>query len=198
HPPAIPQLLLLPPNLARTIAETGGYAYGMSDRGVWVHLYGSNVLDTRLAGGARLRGHGETYRHPQDIMWWSKGGVLHGRSPARIAFLRKVLEEGPAEGLEPIDKWQDLRTAGKRGEYYLVYLGKDKPAEWVFELPRAGLNDPLTFQIELLDTWEMTVTPVSGVFRAEPQGRYVYTCPSNPRVKLPGKPYLALRIRKVP
>jgi DUF1680 family protein len=40
-----------PPNLARTVAEVGGYAYGRSDRGVWVHLYGGNVLDTELAGG---------------------------------------------------------------------------------------------------------------------------------------------------
>ena len=28
-------------------------------------------------------GHGETYKHPDDILWWSKGGVLHGQSPAR-------------------------------------------------------------------------------------------------------------------
>ena len=29
-------------------------------------------------------GHGETYKHPKDILWWSKGGVLHGQSPKRI------------------------------------------------------------------------------------------------------------------
>jgi len=30
-------------------------------------------------------GHGETYVHPDDILWWSKGGVLHGESPAPSA-----------------------------------------------------------------------------------------------------------------
>ncbi|HEX6963327.1 MAG TPA: DUF5060 domain-containing protein, partial [Lacipirellula sp.] len=35
-------------------------------------------------------GHGECYLHPEDILWWSKGGVLHGESPQRIAFLRDV------------------------------------------------------------------------------------------------------------
>lgn len=25
--------------------------------------------------------HGETYLHPKDILWWSKGGELHGQSP---------------------------------------------------------------------------------------------------------------------
>ncbi|HEY1379157.1 MAG TPA: beta-L-arabinofuranosidase domain-containing protein, partial [Gemmataceae bacterium] len=43
-----------PPNLARTIAESAGYAYGKSDRGVWVHLYGASELTTDLPGGGRL------------------------------------------------------------------------------------------------------------------------------------------------
>jgi hypothetical protein len=141
-------------------------------------------------------GHGETYRHPKDLLWWSKGGVLRGQSPARIAFLRKVLEEGPPEGLEPIDKWQDERTAGQKGAYYLVYFGKERPTAWTFALPAAGLKEPLRLRLEVLDTWGMTVTPVKGVFEARPQGRYRYTCPKNPVVRLPGKPYLALRMRK--
>lgn len=40
-----------PPNLARTIAGLSGWAYGKSAGALWVHLYGSNTLDTRLAGG---------------------------------------------------------------------------------------------------------------------------------------------------
>jgi hypothetical protein len=142
--------------------------------------------------------HGETYRHPQDILWWTKGGVLHGQSPPRIAFLRKVLEEGPAEGLELIDKWQNHRTAGKKGEYYLVYFGKEKPREWAFELPRAGLQEPLRLGVEVLDTWDMTVTPLPGIFEMRPVGKYLYTCVNRPKLELPGKPYLALRMRKVP
>jgi DUF1680 family protein len=43
-----------PPNLVRTIAEVGSYAYGQADDKVWVHLYGGNTLDTRLADGSRL------------------------------------------------------------------------------------------------------------------------------------------------
>ena len=29
-------------------------------------------------------GHGETYLNEKDILWWSKGGVLHGESPKQI------------------------------------------------------------------------------------------------------------------
>ena len=30
-------------------------------------------------------GHGDTFLHPQDILWWARGGVLHGQSAARLA-----------------------------------------------------------------------------------------------------------------
>lgn len=139
-------------------------------------------------------GHGETYRDPNDILWWSKGGVLHGQSPARIAFLREVLEDGPKEGLEPIDKWQDDYVAGKAGEYYLLYLGKAAPTQWSFELPRGGLKDGMTFRAEILDTWNMTVSPVDGTFTVKAISPYRYSAGRS--IALPGKPYLALRIRR--
>jgi len=44
-----------PPNTARTIAEVGAYAYGLSNDGVWINLYGSNVLDTHLPNGEAIR-----------------------------------------------------------------------------------------------------------------------------------------------
>jgi Domain of unknown function (DUF5060)/Domain of unknown function (DUF5605)/Protein of unknown function (DUF4038) len=143
-------------------------------------------------------GHGETYTHPQDIIWWSKGGVLHGQSPARIAFLRKILEEGPAEGLEPIDKWQDQPVAGKKGEYYLFYFGKERPASWTFQLPRAGYDFPAKtkFKVEVLDTWDMTITPVEGTFEIKSKDNYFYTS-DHPPIELPGKPYIGLRVRRV-
>ena len=44
-----------PPNVVRTIAEVGGYAYGRSDGTIWVNLYGSSTLDTTVAEGSRIR-----------------------------------------------------------------------------------------------------------------------------------------------
>jgi hypothetical protein len=126
-------------------------------------------------------GHGETYKHPQDILWWSKGGVLHGESPARIAFLKKVLEDSPAGGLDPIEKpWAGEFFAGKDGEYYLGYFGAEKPAKWTLELPQGA-----KFRAEIIDTWEMTVAPVPAALEGTAD------------VDLPGKPYMALRVRRV-
>jgi hypothetical protein len=143
-------------------------------------------------------GHGETYYRPDEVLWWSKGGVLRGQSPPRIAFFREVLEQGPRAGLEPIDKWQEPRVAGRPGEYYLVYLGREAPGSWEVVLPNKGLTAPLTVKAEVLDTWAMTVTPVDGVFRLKPRGAYSYACEERPKIDLPGKPYQAIRLRKVP
>jgi DUF1680 family protein len=39
-----------PPNVVRTLAEIGGYAYGKSSNAVWVNLYGGSTLATTLDG----------------------------------------------------------------------------------------------------------------------------------------------------
>lgn len=40
--------------------------------------------------------HGETFLSEDDILWWSKGGELKGESPARIDFLRSIVESLPS------------------------------------------------------------------------------------------------------
>lgn len=124
-------------------------------------------------------GHGETYLHPEDVLWWSKGGVLHGTSPKRIAFLRRIVEEAPVE-LNPLDTgWENAGCAGKEGEYYLWYFDIHRPGYRWFDLPKGK-----TFRVEVIDTWNMTIEPVKGTF----SGR----C----RIELPGKPYVAVRITR--
>ncbi len=142
-------------------------------------------------------GHGETYQHPDNIIWWARGGPLHGQSPARLKFLRQVMEQGPATGIDPIDKWQDHKTAGKAGHYYLVYFGHEKPTDWTFELPRPELAAGMQFKVEILDTWNMTVTPVEGSFKIVTDAVYRYRAEGHPSIKLPGKPFIALRITRL-
>jgi hypothetical protein len=147
-------------------------------------------------------GHGETYKSDDQILWWSKGGVLKGQSPARLAFLKKVLDDSPAEGIEPIDKWQNPNIGGQPGKYYLIYLGKQTPTNWTFEIPKPPLGklqsaDGLKFTVEVLDTWNMTVTPVPGEFTLKKKDNYTYADKDGRNVSLPGKPYLAIRIKRV-
>jgi hypothetical protein len=151
-------------------------------------------------------GHGECYLHPSDILWWSKGGVLRGQSPPRIAFLRDILAMAPAEGIEPIDKWQVPNVAGKPGEYYLVYFGAAAPRSWKFKLPRRSrdeatseLSGGMRFHVDVLDTWNMTITPIDKPFTLrQPAGSdYTATDIDDSTIDLPQNPWIALRITRV-
>ena len=132
-------------------------------------------------------GHGETYLHPEDILWWSKGGVLHGNSPARIAFYRRVLKETPLHEFTPaplmsiLNGWHRYARLGKEDACYLVYFGASQPGRALGKLPAEH-----AYLIEIIDTWDMTVTLLEKTFRGE------FT------LELPGKPYIALRIRQAP
>lgn len=48
--PGAPNCYCCPPNVTRTVAELGGWAYGWSNRTLWVNLYGGNTLRARLPG----------------------------------------------------------------------------------------------------------------------------------------------------
>lgn len=56
--------------------------------------------------------HGETYLDDNDVLWWAKGGKLHGESPDRIAFLRNLMEELPGN-LESVPGHWDHISAEK-------------------------------------------------------------------------------------
>jgi DUF1680 family protein len=72
-----------PPNVARTIAEVGGYAYGKSDNTIWVNLYGSNSLDTELANGSRVRLEQRT-----EYPWGGKVYITIAECPAEPMELK--------------------------------------------------------------------------------------------------------------
>src|SRR3954453_13043135 len=107
-------------------------------------------------------GHGEIFMRPDRQTWLSKGGVLRGQSPQRIAFLKQILATAPPGGIDPIDQYYETHIGGKAGEYYLIYFGVEKPSEWPFELPREALSDGMKFRVDVIDTWNMTVTPVDS------------------------------------
>ena len=71
-----------PPNVVRTIAEIGSYAYGKSDDKVWVHLYGSNTLDTEMTDGSRLKLSQET-----DYPWDGRVKITIVAAPERPCTL---------------------------------------------------------------------------------------------------------------
>jgi len=134
-------------------------------------------------------GHGETYvtenpvklpNESSDILWWSKGGILRGESPERIKFLRGIINDAPAEMRPiPLFTWMPFSCIGIPYEYYLGYLNDAQPRSIVIDLPKDA-----TYQVEVIDTWDMTITPLQKKF----SGRSL--------IELPAKPYIAIRIKK--
>jgi len=154
---------------------------------------------TMLRGG--YAGHGETFMHPDDILWWAKGGVLYGEAWKRIGFLRELMEEDCRTGLTPIAReanWPWSRVSGASdGDVTYVYLGEHQPVIWSPGLPQV----PGDYDVDIIDTWEMTVTPATLVDAPanHPTRHGASLRPRRPdaafAVELPGKPHLAIRVR---
>jgi hypothetical protein len=73
---------------------------------------------------------------------------------------------------------------------------------WKFALPRDppeknALVEGMKFRVDVLDTWNMTVTPVEGTFTTGKLDVATFRDVNGGSVKLPGKPYIALRIERV-
>ncbi len=160
---------------------------GDIDQG-WGNISGEEMIrrfwEATVRGG--YAGHGETYMHPEDILWWSHGGELHGTSGPRLKFLAKYAETLPAGGLKYEPMYWDAPAAVPEEEFnsdapslMLFYFGFNRPRFRVIRLPEGT-----KYTAELIDTWNMTVE-TSGPF----EGSF--------RLEMPGHPFMAVCLRRV-
>lgn len=137
-----------------------------------VRRFWQDVLD-----GAYVT-HGETYWNEDEILFWSKGGRLAGESPARIAFLARIVAESPTGRLDPIKRRLMPARAGVADRYEVQYLGVSQPRSVNVLIPTG-----MKAYIDVIDTWNMTIDAVPGSHE------------TSARVNLPAKPYMAIRLR---
>lgn len=165
----------------------------------WADLTAQEMVHRFWCGiiGGTYVTHGDYFTTIDEDTWTSFGGKITGHSVPRIAFLRKILEDGPPEGLDPIDKWNEPDIAGQPGKYYLIYFDKEMPTSWTFQLYKRGLIDGMRFKVDVIDTWNMTITPVKGEFVTKKKDNYYFEDDDERSVPLPGQPYIALRIMNV-
>ena len=182
---------------------------------LWGNISGQKMVrrfwDGTVNGGYVT--HGETFYNDAEELWWAKGGRLIGDSVARIAFLRKILEEGPDEGLDPVKSTGAYRTqiVGGLDNVVLQQLfaapageeGWSRVQAWWptagqahrYYLAYMGENQPREFAVAvppdetysatLIDTWSMTETTLSPSVK---RGDVLHFEP---------RPYLAMLLRRV-
>ncbi len=155
-----------------------------------------------IIGGTYVT-HGEAYlfKDQRDTIFWAKGGALKGTSWKRVGFLRKILEELNAP-VEPADISRDYQTATNGKGVYLIYLGKAMANKWLFNLPHKNASFPRPtkgnrYKVEIIDTWEMSIASVPATFELADVHDYRLYDKDLKYVRLPLKPYLALRITEI-
>ena len=162
----------------------------------WGNITGEELVrrfwEAFLRGGQA--GHGETFLHPQDILWWSHGGVLHGTSEPRLAFLHKIMQDTPGKylkkGWSMFDEVTGVDCTEQVGEqhlfgspiyyhYQITYYGFARPGYRDFFFP-----EDQKYRIEVIDTWNMTITD-RGIHSGETH------------ITLPSRQYMAVRLTRV-
>ncbi len=103
-----------PPNTVRAIAGASGYAYSISDEGIWVNLYGSNELDTRLADGSRISLAQET-----NYPWDGKIEILV-KAPENKKFAIMLRIPGWAAGASLKVNGHSSTTDTQPGKYAVI------------------------------------------------------------------------------
>ena len=161
------------------VIDECGYE-GDIDQG-WGNLTGEELVRRAWEGAVRggYVGHGETYLNDREELWWSKGGELTGSSPSRLAFLDRIVAEAPGGVLDPLPSDWDVPWGGVAGSYLLAYFGFNRPSFRNLVLPEGD------FEVDVIDTWNMTVERMPGVHRGAV------------RVELPARQFMALLSRRV-
>lgn len=114
----------------------------------WGQLSGRTMTERFWVGALNgcYVGHGECIKDPNDVLWWGKGGTLHGESPSRIAYFRKFMESLPFQQMTPTHLNDSTFLLSKSGEIYLAYAVKPGPIRFKVE----GKSE---FELVLIDTW---------------------------------------------
>ena len=133
------------------------YGYEGNNGNDWGNLSGAEEVsrhwDITMQGG--YGSHGETIVNPGGVLWWAAGGSLAGESPARLAFLRKIMTEGPYQDLVPSpDIVQGGEALAWKGEYYLFRI---KVSPGYGQHVQIRLEEGRRYGVDLIDPWSMRV-----------------------------------------
>lgn len=158
----------------------------------WGNISGFEMVNRFWIAGVQgaYTTHGEVFLDENDILWWAKGGVLKGQSPARIAFFKNFIDSlpgqpgpwdvNPLEGMDPamiekilnspfvtlpqkMPEWQQNSNFVKETDFR-GRCGSDVFLQYLGHhcngLLHWHLPEDEHYRIEVIDVWEMTLHTV--------------------------------------
>ncbi|MDR3117895.1 MAG: glycoside hydrolase family 127 protein [Mediterranea sp.] len=112
-----------PPNTVRTLCEAQNYAYSLSEEGIWCNLYGGSILETKPAGGDKVK-----LIQVSDYPWDGKVELTVEAAPAKntLSIFMRIPEWCPnatltvngrpvAQTLTP-NTYAEIRRVWKKGD----------------------------------------------------------------------------------
>jgi len=119
---ARPRSFCCPASVVRALPSIHEYAYSVSEKAVWLNLYGSNTLDTELPGGERLR-----LQQESDYPWDGAVKITVDAAPAtEHSLMLRIPAWAPGSALmvngrvseQPVEpgKYAELRRKWSRGD----------------------------------------------------------------------------------
>ncbi|MBI4664074.1 MAG: glycoside hydrolase family 127 protein [Verrucomicrobia bacterium] len=152
-----------PPNLVRTVAQTGGYAYSKSADAIGINLYGGSTLTTQLPDGQLVKLTQET-EYPWNgrvrlsvMECGEKAFALKLRIPGWAKSATVRLNHAPLELSTIPASYLELRRVWRAGD--VVELDLPMPVQWIEANPlvEEALNQvaikrgPLVYCLESTD-----------------------------------------------
>jgi len=190
----------------------------------WGNLSGRELVHrfwTATAYGGYCT-HGETFYSEDEVLWWAKGGVLKGESPARIKFLRDIAESIPGPltfvregvGALTVEMIEEMKEHGVPAEWkgdffaeHMIHLPKERMQFFLLR-HRAALSHYEKeaylryYEKECTSVGEM-ILPEDGTYTVEVIDTYEMTRAVVARgvsgkvtYQLPGKEGIAVLARK--
>ncbi|WP_462251853.1 aceric acid hydrolase [Ferruginibacter sp.] len=128
-----------PPNVIRTIAEVNNYMYSIGEKGLYINMYGGNILNTELHDGTKLKLE-QTTNYP----WDGKISVVLKETPVKpVTIHLRIPGWCKSYRLKVNDKTPEMY--GRKDGYISgnVYKAGDK-IELVLDMPATLLeSNPL-------------------------------------------------------
>ncbi|MGF7140599.1 aceric acid hydrolase [Roseimarinus sediminis] len=118
-----------PPNTIRTIAQMQDYAYALSDKGLWINLYGSSELTSTMKNGSTL-----SLKQESNYPWDGNVSIVLNECPSQ-SFSIFVRIPGWADAATLKVNGSTITKLAQAGTYYEIERSWSKGDQIAIEFP---------------------------------------------------------------